>query len=66
MAGDKLEATKACASYLVRRLAVGDELAVIAYDNRVDLIAPLGPGRTEFLLAVIGLIRPGGSTNLSG
>jgi len=66
MAGDKLEATKACAAYLVHRLAVDDELAVIAYDNRVDLIAPLGPLRTEFLLAVIGLIRPGGSTNLSG
>ncbi len=66
MAGDKLEATKACASYLVRRLAVGDELAVIAYDNRVDLIAPLAAVRTEWLLAVIGLIRPGGSTNLSG
>lgn len=66
MAGDKMEVTKACAGYLVRRLASGDELAIVAYDDAVNLVAPLAPVHTEGLLAAIAAIQPGGSTNLSG
>ncbi len=68
MAGPKLETTKECAAYLVRRLAPTDELALVTYDDEVQLLSPLvavgdaGPG----LLGVIGGIFPGGSTNLSG
>ncbi|MBA3956456.1 MAG: VWA domain-containing protein [Acidimicrobiia bacterium] len=66
MAGDKLAVTKACAAYLVRRLTPPDELAIVAYDDAVDLVAPLAPVHTENLLSAIAAIGPGGSTNLSG
>ena len=68
MAGPKLEITKECAAFLVRRLAPTDELALITYDEEVQLLSPLvavgDAGPT--LLQVIGGIFPGGSTNLSG
>jgi hypothetical protein len=60
MAGEKLEVTKACAGYLVRRLAPTDELVVIAYDDAVDLVAPLAPVHTDDLLSAIATIGPGG------
>ena len=66
MAGAKLATTKACAAYLVRRLSPTDELAVVAYDDQVDLVAPLAPVHGDSLLAAIDAIGPGGSTNLSG
>ncbi|MCI0636283.1 MAG: VWA domain-containing protein [Actinobacteria bacterium] len=66
MAGRKLEVTRECASYLVRRLAPTDELALVTYDDEVRLLAPLAPVETAPLLARIGTIHPGGSTNLSG
>jgi Ca-activated chloride channel family protein len=47
MAGDELEATKACAAYLARRLGPTDELAVIAYDDEVRLELPLGRSATN-------------------
>lgn len=66
MAGEKLEVTKACAAYLVRRMASTDELAIVPYDDTVDLIAPLAPVHPAGLLPAIAAIGPGGSTNLSG
>jgi Ca-activated chloride channel family protein len=66
MAGEKLEATKASAAYLVRRLGPADELAVVVYDDSVDTVAPLAPVDTAELLPAIAAIWPGGSTNLSG
>ena len=68
MAGDKLEATKACAAYLARRLGPIDELAVITYDDEVRLELPLGPVGHEQLALEQALhrIQPGGMTNLSG
>ncbi len=66
MAGPKLEVTRECASFLVRRLPPSDELALVAYDDEVRLLAPLAPVDQPALLAAIGSIYPGGSTNLSG
>jgi Ca-activated chloride channel family protein len=66
MAGRKLEVTRECAAYLVRRLAPTDELALVTYDDEVRLLAPLAPVETAPLLARIGTIHPGGQTNLSG
>jgi len=65
MAGPKLEVTKQAAAFLVRRLEPTDELALIAYDDHVDLVAPLAPV-DHALLPVIGSIFSGGQTNLSG
>jgi Ca-activated chloride channel family protein len=66
MAGPKLEHTKAAAGYLVRRLAPGDEFALITYDDEVRLRASMGPVDIAGLLAEIAAISPGGMTNLSG
>ncbi|HXJ64765.1 MAG TPA: VWA domain-containing protein [Actinomycetota bacterium] len=66
MAGDKLEVAKECAAFLVRRLAPGDRLSVVAYDDAVQLVVPFGELDRQAALAAIGAIRAGGSTNLSG
>jgi len=66
MDGPKLATTKACAAHLVRRLSPTDEMAVVTYDDQVELVAPLAPVHGDALLAAIDTIRPGGSTNLSG
>lgn len=66
MAGEKLEATKACAAHLVCRLRPDDELAVVAFDDQVTLVAPLAGVDPDRLSAAIDGIWAGGSTNLSG
>ncbi len=42
------------------------ELAVITYDDEVQLRAPLMPVQQDALIAAVGSIFPGGQTNLSG
>jgi Ca-activated chloride channel family protein len=66
MSGGKLAAVKACGVYLARRMGAGDRLAVVAYDDAIDLVAPLAPVELDRLLPAIGALRPGGTTNLSG
>jgi Ca-activated chloride channel family protein len=66
MAGGKLEAAKECAAFLIRRLAPADRLAVIAYDDEVRLVVPLGALDRQAALAAVAGIQAGGSTNLSG
>ena len=66
MSGSKLEVTKQCARYLVRRLSPSDRLALVAYDDVIELLTPLGPvGKASFGGAIEQLF-PRGSTNLSG
>jgi Ca-activated chloride channel family protein len=62
----KLEVTRECATFLVRRLAPNDELALVTYDQDVNLLAPLAPVDQTALLPRIGTIRSCGQTNLSG
>ena len=66
MSGRKLESVKACGAYLARRMAAGDRLAVVAYDDQIDLLAPLAPVDVDWLLPRLRSLGPGGSTNLSG
>jgi Ca-activated chloride channel family protein len=66
MAGPKLEVTRECAAFLVRRLAQTDELALVTYDQDVTLLAPLAPVDQASLLPRIGTIHQGGQTNLPG
>lgn len=66
MGGPKLEVARRCADWLVGRLRPTDELALVAYDDEVRVLAPLAPVRAEPLRAAISRIRPGGQTNLSG
>ena len=66
MAGEKLDVAKQCARFLAERMGPADELALITYDNEVDLLVPLGPVNVDKLGAAIDRIQPGGATNLSG
>jgi Ca-activated chloride channel family protein len=66
MYGPKLEVAKQCAQYLTRRLAPTDELAIVTYDERVDLVSGLAPVDATATTHAIAGIYPGGSTNLSG
>ena len=66
MAGAKLAVAKRCARWLVERLRPQDELALVAYDDRVRLLSPLEPVQPGRLQAAIASLGPGGQTNLSG
>ncbi|MBI5369532.1 MAG: ATP-binding protein [Planctomycetes bacterium] len=67
MAGAKLWATIEASLELLGRLSPADRLAIVAYDDEVDLLAPLAPvaERAVFRAALEGL-QPRGGTNLSG
>ena len=66
MQGPKLAAAKRCAQWLADRLRPADELALVAFDDRVRLLTPLRAVDGPRLRAAIASIGPGGSTNLSG
>jgi Ca-activated chloride channel family protein len=66
MGGRKLEAVKACGAYLARRMTARDRLAVVAYDDSINLVAPLAQVEVDRLLPALQALYPGGSTNLSG
>jgi Ca-activated chloride channel family protein len=66
MAGPKLDAVKQSAAYLVRRLGRDDRLALVTYDDEVELVTALGEPEKEDLIEVIQGIMSGGGTNLSG
>jgi len=66
MAGPKLEVAKECAAFVIRRLAPGDRLAVVSYDDDVQLVVPFGSLDRKAALQAVAGIHSGGSTNLSG
>ena len=66
MAGPKLDVAKQCAEFLARHLAPTDELALVTYDDTVELVRALAPADANETPAAIARIYPGGSTNLSG
>ena len=66
MSGFKLEVTKQCARFLVRRLAPPDRLALVAYDDEVELLIPLVPVDQGAFAGAIDRLYPRGTTNLSG
>ena len=59
MAGEKLAVAKRSAAWLVGRLRAQDELALVAYDDEVRLLAPLAPVEQSRLEAVIEARRLG-------
>jgi Ca-activated chloride channel family protein len=66
MAGEKLAVAKRCAAWLGARLGAQDAMSLVAFDDEVTLVAPLGALRGAGLASAIYGIPPGGSTNLSG
>jgi len=65
MSGRKLEVAKECAGWLARRLKPDDRLALVVFDDTVDLVAGLQLAGQQ-LHRAIASVFPGGSTNLSG
>ncbi len=66
MSGPKLAAARECAAFLASRLRPADQLALVAFDDDVELITPLAPVDPAALAAGIAGIHPRGRTNLSG
>jgi Ca-activated chloride channel family protein len=67
MSGRPLHEACRCASAIAERLASGDQLAVITYDNRIHVLRPCAPvGDLAALTHEIQSVRAGGSTNLHG
>jgi Ca-activated chloride channel homolog len=67
MHGEKLQAARAAAALLVRRLAPDDVVSVVAYDDEVHTVAEPAKGAAQAALPrQIERIETGGSTNLSG
>lgn len=69
MHGEKLRYVQQAACYVLDQLGARDQVAVIAYDDTVQTVAPstlLHETARETLKAAINALRPGGSTNLSG
>ena len=66
MGGGRLEAAARAAAFLVDQLHDDDRLAIVTYDNTVQLLAPLDTLDRARLRHLLAGVRPGGSTNLSG
>ena len=65
MSGQPLQEACRCASAIAERLVAGDQLAVVAYDNRVRILRSCEPvGDLDALQRQIHSLRAGGSTNL--
>ncbi|SDG57299.1 peptidoglycan-binding protein [Roseospirillum parvum] len=63
----KMDYLKAAARDLIDRLAPGDRLAIVEYDDRITVAAPSAPVRDRAALKrVIDGLEPRGSTNLAG
>ncbi|HEU0113496.1 MAG TPA: VWA domain-containing protein, partial [Thermomicrobiales bacterium] len=69
MAGGKLDLAKQAIDEALRRLGDDDRMAVVAYDDQIDLLQPLAAATprvvTRSRLALAG-IAPRGATNLGG
>ncbi len=69
MSGSKLDKAREAAAYCVRQLGADDQVAVVTYDDEVDIIGPARPMTDRAkrrLLDDIRHIRSGGNTNLAG
>ena len=69
MGGDKLDYVKQAARHVLNLLQEQDSVALIAYDDEINLLSPsikvTSINRTE-ITRRIAQLEPGGSTNLSG
>ncbi|MFZ4718369.1 MAG: vWA domain-containing protein [Ilumatobacteraceae bacterium] len=66
MGGDPLAAVLHSVEMLVRLLGPDDRLAVVTFDDQVDLVLPLAHHDPDQAARVLRGVTEGGSTNLSG
>jgi Ca-activated chloride channel family protein len=65
MSGGPLAAAKAAAQNLIRGLGSADRVAVLVFDDKVDVLQPLGATTDrEAIAAKVAQVRSGGSTAL--
>ena len=66
MSGEPLAAVLSATSLLARLLGPDDRLAVVTFDDRVELVLPLAHHDAAQADRVLRQVHSGGSTNLSG
>jgi Ca-activated chloride channel family protein len=67
MSGQPLDEAKRCARHILDSLAAEDRVAIFAFDDTADCIAPLTPAADKLALATaLATIESGGCTNLHG
>ncbi len=66
MSGEPLEAVLRATGQLAQLLGADDRLAVVTFDDSVDLVLPLAHHDAAVARKVLGSVHSGGSTNLSG
>jgi Ca-activated chloride channel family protein len=65
MSGQPLQQALRCVSHIVQRLQPQDQVAVVLYDNRVDVAVPLQPAAQKHaILAALAGVESGGNTAL--
>jgi Ca-activated chloride channel family protein len=65
MSGEPLHQALRCVRHIVERLQPQDEVAVVLYDNRVDVAVPLQPAaQKDAILAALAGVESGGNTAL--
>jgi Ca-activated chloride channel family protein len=64
---NKLEYVKEAAKFAIKNLNKDDILALVTYENGVEVLFEAGKVKNKkYILNIIDKIIPGGSTNLSG
>ena len=66
MAGEPLQSVTKAAAQLLRLVGPADRIGVVAFDDEVDLVLPLGQHDAVAAGRILRAIEPGGATNLSG
>ncbi len=67
MDGEPLEEALKCVTHIAKHLTPEDELSLVVYDNRVDVLMPIGPMLSiEAVENAVSGVVSGGSTDLHG
>jgi Ca-activated chloride channel homolog len=67
MHGEPLDEAMKCVSHIAKHLTPKDDLCIVVYDTRVDVLMPIGPMLSQDAVqTAISQVTSGGSTNLHG
>ncbi len=67
MHGEPLEEAMKCVNHIAKHLTAKDDLSIVVYDSRVDVLMPIGPMLSQDAVQkAISEVNSGGSTNLHG
>lgn len=67
MHGEPLDEAMKCVSHIAKHLTPKDDLSIVVYDSRVDVLMPIGPMLSQDAVqTAISQVTSGGSTNLHG